>query len=66
MEVTVNGESRILEHPVSITEFLLRHNLKPQMVVVERNRVVVSRDQYANTILEHGDELEIVQMMAGG
>jgi len=66
MEVTVNGESRILEHPVSITEFLLRHNLKPQMVVVERNRAIVPRERYASTMLEQGDEIEIVQMMAGG
>jgi len=66
MELVVNGETREVERGLSIAEFLERHNLKPQMVVVERNRAIVPRERYASTILEHGDELEIVQMMAGG
>ena len=66
MELIVNGETRVLGESLSIEELLLLHNLKPQMVVVERNRVIVPRDQFATTMLEPGDEIEIVRFVGGG
>ena len=66
MQLFVNGENRILDKSVSISEFLAAHNLNPKMVVVEHNRVIVPHDQYADVRLQAGDEIEIVQMMAGG
>jgi thiamine biosynthesis protein ThiS len=36
------------------------------MVVVEHNGEIVPRDRYPDIILLDGDNLEIVQMMAGG
>ena len=36
------------------------------MVVVERNGEIVARDRLAETPVQEGDTLEIVQMMAGG
>ena len=66
MELQVNGENRILQGPISISEFLTLHNLNSKMVVVEHNRVIVPRDRYVEVVLQPGDEIEIVQMMAGG
>jgi thiamine biosynthesis protein ThiS len=34
--------------------------------VVERNGEIVPRDRYSDTSIQDGDNLEIVQMMAGG
>lgn len=66
MEVTINGESRTVSEPMSIAELLEAHQLNARMVVVEHNRVIVPRDAYGDIHLQAGDELEIVQMMAGG
>lgn len=66
MELVVNGETRVLEDALTIADLLEKHNLKPQMVVIEHNRAIVPRDLYATVILRPGDEIEIVQMMAGG
>ena len=66
MELIVNGERRTLPEPVRISEFLAMHGLNPKMVVVEHNRAIVPRDRYEDVLLQSGDELEIVQMMAGG
>ena len=66
MEVMVNGETRLLETPMTVAEFLKAHGLNPKMVVVEHNRVILARTWYDETTLQPGDELEIVQMMAGG
>ncbi len=66
IELVVNGEPESLDAPVSVAEFLEAHGLQERMVVVEHNRQIVPRDQYGEIILESGDEMEIVQMMAGG
>ncbi len=66
MLIQVNGEERALAKSVSILEFLLAHDLNAQMLVVEHNGAIVPRDKYAETALQCGDEIEIVQMMAGG
>jgi sulfur carrier protein len=66
MKVMVNGEERVLERSLSLTEFLAQHRLNAKMVVVEHNRVIVPRERYDTVSLQDQDELEIVQMMAGG
>ncbi len=66
MQLQVNGESREVAADISISEFLAWHNLNAMVVVVEHNRVIVPRDRYADVVLRPGDDLEIVQMMAGG
>ena len=65
IEVTVNGENREVASG-TVTGLLATHNLNPKMVVVEHNGEILSRDSYGTTILSDGDNLEIVQMMAGG
>ncbi len=64
--VTINGEARQIDSPISIEEFLIQHNLQAKMVVVEHNLHILSRDLYSVTAISAGDNLEIVQMMAGG
>lgn len=66
MRLTINGEAREVMEGVTLVDFLESRNLRAQMVVVERNGEIVPREQYAQTPLEAGDTLEIVQMMAGG
>ena len=64
--LTINGDPYTLKEPMSIAAFLAARGLASRMVVVERNREIVPRDRYEGTVLEAGDTLEIVQMMAGG
>ncbi len=66
IEITVNGESQTLEEKTSLAEFLAQYGLHERMVVVEHNREIVPRDRYGEVVLDSGDTLEIVQMMAGG
>ncbi|MCW3097002.1 MAG: thiS [Chthonomonadaceae bacterium] len=66
IELTINGEARSLPHAMALSAFLEAHGLHEKRVVVERNREIVSRHTYAEVVLQAGDELEIVQMMAGG
>jgi sulfur carrier protein len=66
MQLTVNGKPRELERPMTLTAFLATLSLHERMIVVERNGEIVRRERFADTLLEAGDTLEIVQMMAGG
>jgi sulfur carrier protein len=66
VELTVNGEPCALMQPMLLSEFLAAHGLQEKMVVVELNREIVPRQRYRETTLQDRDEIEIVQMMAGG
>jgi len=64
--MTVNGKHVELDEPMTIAEFLAKKGLHAKIVVVEHNREIVPRERYGDVVLGGGDELEIVQMMAGG
>jgi thiamine-phosphate pyrophosphorylase len=66
IEITVNGMVQSLEEPLTLSQFLARHELHERRVVVERNGEIVPRDSFEQVTLANGDVLEIVHMMAGG
>ena len=66
LNLTINGKDVSLAAPMTIADFLAAKNLVPQMVVVERNFEIVPRERFREVMINAGDNLEIVQMMAGG
>ncbi len=64
--VTLNGETRALDGPVSVAGLLLTLGLEGRKVAVERNEAIVPRSRYAETWLASGDSLEIVHFIGGG
>ena len=64
--ITVNGESRTLEKPVTVTEYLEACNYVPVQVVVELNEEIIKRDTYDTTELKDGDDVEILHFKVGG
>src|SRR5512142_523521 len=64
--VTINGETRHLGGPVSVSVLLTGMGLDPGKIAVERNQEVVPRSQYNDTTVADGDKLEIVQFIGGG
>ncbi|MBU6298143.1 MAG: sulfur carrier protein ThiS [Alphaproteobacteria bacterium] len=64
--VTINGETRHLGGPVSVTVLLTGMGLNPAKIAVERNHEIVPRSQYDETLVGDGDKLEIVQFIGGG
>ena len=68
MNIIVNGESRALEAPATLREFLLSLNL-PSLergVAVCINGEMVRKAQWAQTRINPDDELEIVNATQGG
>lgn len=64
--ITVNGESRTLEHSPSITSLLEQLGLAEKRVAVELNREIVPRSLHDETRLKDGDQVEIVHAIGGG
>jgi sulfur carrier protein len=64
--VTLNGETRALDGPVSVSGLLVTLGLEGRKVAVERNEAIVPRSRYAETWLASGDSLEIVHFIGGG
>ncbi len=64
--IQVNGESRSFESVPTIAQLLLELGVPIETVLVELNRQVVARIEFASTQLEDGDVLELVRFVGGG
>ena len=66
MQLTINGDARSFETPLTIAALLDQLGLKQDRVAVEYNRTLLSRAEWAATSLAEGDTLEIVHFVGGG
>ncbi len=66
MDILVNGQSMPFSEGSTISSVLDHLQLNPQRVVVECNRKILDKKDYAVTSLVAGDELEIIQFVPGG
>ena len=66
MTIRLNGEPHELAGPVTISELLTALGIDPRLVAVEHNLRIVKRNQYGETLVNAGDEIEIVNFVGGG
>ncbi len=66
MELTINGEMRRVDAPLTLAGLVDQLRLDPRKLAVERNLEIVPRSAYASTALAAGDILEIVHFVGGG
>jgi thiazole synthase len=66
MHLTINGEPRKFETPLTVEQLLARIGLDPRKVAVERNLEIVPKSNYGAQALTDGDKLEIVHFIGGG
>jgi len=66
MNLTINGENRILNTSGTLGKLIEELGMKADRVAIELNREIVPRDQWQQTALQDGDRLEIVHFVGGG
>jgi thiazole synthase len=66
VRLSVNGESREFQNPLTVEALLGLLSLDPRKVAVERNLAIVPRSAYGAVDLVEGDRLEIVHFIGGG
>jgi sulfur carrier protein len=66
MTITLNGDVHELPEPMTVTALLQRLQIDARRVAVEVNLVVLKRATFDATIVQAGDEVEIVNFVGGG
>ncbi len=66
IEITLNGEDRTLPAGLTVRGLLQHLDLHERLVVVERNRQIIRRDDYADVEVAAGDTIELVHFVGGG
>jgi len=66
MNLVINGETQVLNPPLTLAGLVEQLQMKPDRVAIELNRHIVARDQWSKTSLAEGDRLEIVHFVGGG
>ena len=66
MFITLNGEPYELDGPVSVADLLTRLSIDPRRVAVEHNFTILKRPLFADTRINDGDRIEIVNFVGGG
>jgi thiamine biosynthesis protein ThiS len=64
--IKVNGEPREVKENMSLPELVASLSLKAEQVAIELNQKVVRRTQWASTLLQENDRVEIVHFVGGG
>ncbi len=67
MTIYVNGKKTLLGTGTNTIMTLIEYfELNPKVVIVERNKDIVAKENYESTILEKGDHIELVHFVGGG
>jgi len=65
MTFIVNGKEHNMEIK-TLVALMAHYRIDPLAVVVEKNGVIVHRENYDATFIEDGDSFEIVRFVGGG
>lgn len=65
--IKVNGESLVVELPLTVEELIKQNNVEnPELVSVQVNEEFLDRNEYAKRQVEEGDEVDFLFFMGGG
>src|SRR3989338_5551950 len=64
--VILNGKKEELEKELTVSELLRKKNIRPEVVTVELNEKILSRQEFEQTIIRNNDKIEFVYFMGGG
>ena len=66
LTIILNGDSFDLDAPMTITQMLDNLDIDSRRVAVEHNLTVVKRAAFDSTLINAGDQIEIVNFVGGG
>lgn len=66
VSIVLNGEARSVVAGLTVAGLLGELDLEPGMVVVERNREILAREDIGAAAVEEGDRFELVHFVGGG
>ena len=66
MDITLNGKPHHLHNTKLVAELLVQLGFAGRPVLVEINHQALLTSEHASTMLQNGDAVEIIQIVAGG
>jgi len=66
LKILLNGEPYEIPTPLSVSSLLARLAIDPRRVAVEHNLVILKKTAYDSTVVNEGDEVEVVNFVGGG
>ena len=66
MRITLNGDPFELTEPLTVDRLLYKLKIDSRRVAVEHNLVVLKRVHFDATLVQPGDQIEIVNFVGGG
>lgn len=66
MQITLNGQTYILEERTSIASLMNDLQLDPRKIAIEHNLTIIPCSEYKDIYITEGDVLEVVQFIGGG
>lgn len=63
--VKINSEEKNVAG-MTVAQYLATTNYDTKRIAVERNGDIVFKSQYDNTVLQDGDNVEVVSFVGGG
>jgi sulfur carrier protein len=66
MHIRLNGDAFEIEGPLTVADLLARLGIDSRGVAVEHNLVVLKRSTLDATVVQEGDQIEIVNFVGGG
>ena len=66
VQIMLNGDPYEIGEPLTITALLARLDIDARRVAVEHNLIVLKRTAFDATLVQDGDQVEIVNFVGGG
>lgn len=66
MQIQVNGTDKTLPEQATLADLIALMELTGKRIAIEVNADIVPRSQHAQTVLQAGDQVEIVHAIGGG
>ena len=66
MNIILNGESRSVAEPTTISALVRELKLIPATLLIEHNGLALHREEWNSLALHDGDKVEFIRVVAGG
>ena len=64
--ITINGKAFVPAAPMNVGAYLDAHGYSRERIAVEQNGSILPKSVYDTTVLQDGDQIEIVSFVGGG
>ena len=66
LKITLNGDEVEVRGPLTVAQLLASFEIDPRLVAVEHNLEIIKRKAFDSTLVDAGDNVEIVNAVGGG